>query len=104
MSPVEGELPELVGLSRRLERLRELGDISARALSMLIGASPNTVANLEAGRSRTPRSDILLSLARVLGTSAEYLAFGQGECPSVATVRDALGLAGYDPAQHGEPG
>lgn len=90
-----GVLPELVGFPQRLERLRHLGNISASALSRLIGASRNTVGNLEVGISRTPRGDVLYGLAKVFGTTVEYLAAGEGEEPNATSVREALACAGY---------
>ena len=90
-------LPDLSDLPARLERLRALGDISARALSLLIGASQNTVRRLENGISMTPRGDVLVALAQALGTSVEFLANGGGEEPSAAHVRAALANAGYRP-------
>lgn len=90
-------LPDLHGLPERLRRLRALGDISGRALSLLIGASQNTVLRLENEETQTPRGDVLVALARALGTSVEFIAEGVGDEPSAGAVRTALALAGYKP-------
>lgn len=90
-------LPDLCDLPARLERLRALGDISARALSLLVGASQNTVGRLENGITMTPRGDVLVALAQALGTTVEFLANGVGDEPTAAHVRSALANAGYRP-------
>jgi transcriptional regulator with XRE-family HTH domain len=90
-----GNAADRDGLAERVERLRQLGQISARNLSKLAGASPNTVRNLVSGRTATLRGDILVGLARALGVTAEFLVSGGEESPTAGSVREALARAGY---------
>ena len=95
--PVRKALPDLSEIGPRLEDLRQLGRISARKLSTLIGASPNTIRNIETQLCQAPRGDVLVALAKVLGTTVEYLVTGQEPAPTRQDVEQALAEAGYKP-------
>ena len=66
-------------LGKRVARLREPAGISARKLSLAIGASHGVIAQLESGDIVNLRGQLLLTLARALGTSPEFLLLGEGD-------------------------
>lgn len=86
-------LPQLTGLGDRLREAREIAGLSARMLGELAGTSHATVAYIERGRSQTPRADVLLGLALVLGVRIEWLAMGVGDPPLPRTIRKAVQAA-----------
>lgn len=69
--------PRAVG--RRLRETRERVEISQRALSFP-GCSPAYLSRIEAG-DRTPSLQVLRELARRLGVTEEYLAYGVEQQP-----------------------
>lgn len=87
------KLPDLTGLGARLRHLRELAGLTYRELAALAGVCHTTLVSIESGRSLTPRVDVILGLARVLGTTAEWLGTGDGLAPSATRVRRALAEA-----------
>ena len=75
------------GMGERLAALRtELG-LTKAALARLVGLSPSTVADIEKGAQTGV--DVLESLAKALGVSPAWLAFGEGprEIPKKRRVR-----------------
>lgn len=61
----------------RLRESRETRGLSAQALSLLAGIGRATVAQIER-RTRIPRLPHVVELARTLGVSPAWLAFGVG--------------------------
>jgi transcriptional regulator with XRE-family HTH domain len=59
---------------QRLQQLREDRSLTAAKLAKLTGVTPAAVWNWEKGT--IPRSDALLSVAKALGVSIEYLKSG----------------------------
>lgn len=77
-------------MQARLRDAREKSGLSQRGLSLLIGAAPATVGNIEDGRVKAPGIDTLASLAGALGTTVDFLALGDGDPPPYETVRAAI--------------
>lgn len=80
--------PSPLGL--RVARLRKAAGIGARPLSLAIGATHSVIAQLENGRIVDLRAGLLLPLARVLGTTMEFLLTGEGQEPSPEETRAAF--------------
>lgn len=67
-------------LASRVNWLLQQTEMSARALSLKAGLSPNHVGMLARGTVATrPAHDTLAALARAAGVSVEWLASGEGE-------------------------
>lgn len=79
-------------LASRMKTCRSMvPGLSARALSVLAGLSPPTVASIESGkRGEAIEARTLVALAAVLGTTTEYLLDGTGDAPSERRVRAAV--------------
>lgn len=77
-------------LRARLRDAREKSGLSQRGLSLLVGAAPGTVGNIEDGRVESPSADMLAALAGALGTTVDFLALGDGEAPAYEAVRAAV--------------
>jgi transcriptional regulator with XRE-family HTH domain len=81
------------GLGRRVAKIREAAGLPARQLGLVIGASHGLVAHLESGKVADLRSTLILSMARALGTSVEYLVEGTGTEPTIEETRAAFSAA-----------
>jgi transcriptional regulator with XRE-family HTH domain len=81
------------GLAERLRQLRERAGLSQRALSSLAGLSPSEVRLLESRERMDPRARVLVSLARTLGVTTDFLLNGEGELPSPEALATALHAA-----------
>jgi transcriptional regulator with XRE-family HTH domain len=77
----------------RLTRARELAELNPRGLSLLIGAAPVTVSNLERGMSRNPNADTVMALAHTLGVSLDWLLASKGREPTAERVKAAVARA-----------
>jgi transcriptional regulator with XRE-family HTH domain len=77
-------------LRARLTAARELGGLSCRSLSLLIGAAPLTVRNIESGHVDTPSADTLAAIAEALGVPLDWLAIGEGPAPTSESVLAAV--------------
>ncbi|MBX3261083.1 MAG: helix-turn-helix transcriptional regulator [Labilithrix sp.] len=76
-------------VGHRIKELRLEAGISARALSRLSGlASAGHVASIEGGSGARPET--LSAIARVLGTSLDWLVDGKGSRPTARAVRAAV--------------
>jgi transcriptional regulator with XRE-family HTH domain len=86
-------------LASRLRAVRTsvVPPLSARELAGLAGVSPPVVSNLERVDADRPGEKVaartVVALARVLGTSAEYLVDGEGDAPDPADVNAAVAKA-----------
>lgn len=69
-------------MHERIQALLRIGKLSARAASKLAGLDPTFISRLNAVRSTIPRTDALVALAAVFGTTADYLFAGRGTPPS----------------------
>lgn len=58
----------------RLEQLRRSQFLSVRRLAAMAKVKPNTISDIENGRTKLPRRDTMESLARALGVSLSDLA------------------------------
>lgn len=85
-------------LAARLRACRTMvPGLSARELGALADLPSPTVSNIERADPARPNEKIaartLLALARVLGTTVEYLVDGEGETPDPAEVNAAVARA-----------
>lgn len=76
---IEGDV---IGAGRRVKELREMIGVSAKSLSLATGFSHNVVWQLESGYLTRPCADLIVNLAMLLGTSAEWLMRGVGSPPT----------------------
>lgn len=83
------------GMGARLQELRTQRGFSKAALARLAGLSPTALANIENGAQSGV--DVVETLARVLGISPAWLAFGQK--PEIVPER----RRGRPPAQSSAP-
>lgn len=63
-------------MGRRLGTARSQGDVSRAELARRTGLSPRAISKIEAGGQSG--IDVICSLAKVLGVSPAWLAFGEG--------------------------
>lgn len=72
-------------------------ELSARELAALAELPPPTVSNIERSDDARPGDRIaaktIVALARVLGTTAEWLMTGEGDAPTAADVTAAIEAA-----------
>lgn len=81
-------------VAERLAWARRIAGLSQRRLSSLAGLSTRHVCSLEGGELQGHmREDTAKALARVLGTSASWLAFGEGKRPTEDQIRAAAAAA-----------
>jgi transcriptional regulator with XRE-family HTH domain len=72
-------------LRDRLRKLRKLHGHSYTSLAEAAGVSRTAVRNIEEARS-VPGVDLVESLARALGVSPSWLAYGEGPEPDLSAV------------------
>lgn len=77
-------------LGCRVAKLRRAAKLSARELSLAIGASHGVVAQLECGTITDLRSSFIPRLAKALGTTSDYLLTGEGSEPTPEQTREAF--------------
>jgi len=80
-------------VGERIQKLRERAELSARELCRLAAISEGHVALIESGHVRHVGGDTVLKIARVLGTSADWLLSGEGREPSDSAIRSAVAAA-----------
>jgi len=83
----------MTGLGERLARLREFSGLSASELGLMAGLSHAIVGLLERDDRPNPGALTVLKLARVLGTTVEYLLEGVGGEPTKEKVLEAVEAA-----------
>jgi transcriptional regulator with XRE-family HTH domain len=62
----------------RLRHARKARDLTQQRLAHLSGVKQGSISDLERGESKTFRGNTLLSLARALNVSPEWLSHGRG--------------------------
>lgn len=77
----------------RVHQARTDAGLSARELSKLAGVSNAYVTLLEGGRSAAPSQAIVARLAKVLGTTSDWLGSGIGVAPSPKLLAEAVARA-----------
>lgn len=77
-------------IGARLKARREAAGIERSELGGLAGLSPALVGMIERGDRANIAAATAVALARVLGTTAEYLVTGDGDPPPDAAVRAAV--------------
>lgn len=80
-------------LGSRLSERRNAAGLERSELGELAGLSPALVGMIERGDRTNIAATTATSLARVLGTRAEYLVDGEGDPPTDADVREAVARA-----------
>lgn len=73
----EGQLPLCTGMGARLLAQREARALSRSALGQLADVSHTTLGNIEAGRTM-PSVSLAEQVAKALGVSPAWLAYGEG--------------------------
>lgn len=76
-------------LSDRLQQARNARGLSARALSLSSGLTDSVVGQIERGEIRSPRSDVVVALAKALDVDAGWLLAGEGRGPAEAPAEVA---------------
>ena len=71
-----------MALAERIKDARILAGLSQAELARRCGVSPSLLCNLENGKIKSLRHSTLLQMARILGTSPEWIAFGKGHAKS----------------------
>lgn len=86
-------------LNERLAQLRLRAGLEQRVLSRLAGLkSEGAVFAIESGAIKDPQGSTVVRLAKVLGTSADYLIAGTGLAPSDEALKAAVTAAREQPA------
>ena len=67
-----------MALADRIKKARILAGLSQAELARQCGVSPSLLCNLENGKIKSLRHSMLLQMAKILGKSPEWLAFGNG--------------------------
>ena len=75
--------PGASGIAARLKLARSHAELTIRALASAAGVASSAITDTEIG-NRIPRADTIEKIARALGVSACWLAYGEGTAPSWA--------------------
>ena len=79
-----------MSLADRIKEARTRAGLSQVALAKKCGIAPLSLHGFESGRSKSMRQSTLLRMAKALGQSPEWLAFGDGQhAESVAPSRES---------------
>ncbi|MFH1816384.1 MAG: helix-turn-helix transcriptional regulator [Pseudomonadota bacterium] len=74
-----------MALADRIKKARILAGLSQAELARRCGVSPSLLCNLENGKIKSLRHSMLLQMAKILGKSPEWLAFGRGHAKTSST-------------------
>jgi transcriptional regulator with XRE-family HTH domain len=72
--------PGASGIAARLKLARSHAKLTIRALASAAGVASSAITDTEIG-NRIPRADTIEKIARALGVSACWLAYGEGTSP-----------------------
>lgn len=72
--------PGASGIAARLKLARSHAELTIRALASAAGVASSAITDTEIG-NRIPRADTIEKIARALGVSACWLAYGEGSAP-----------------------
>ena len=75
------DAPYASGLSRRFRLAREHAKLTQRGLAAVAKCAESMISDIEGGSGRMPQIDTIEALARVLGISPGWLAYGDGVAP-----------------------
>lgn len=81
-----------LGFYERVRELRTVGGVSARKLARLAGWNDTALSAAESGGG-SMSAERALVLAKVLGTTVEWLVSGEGVAPTEAEVLAAVARA-----------
>lgn len=76
--------PGASGIAARLKLARSHAELTIRALASAAGVASSAITDTEIG-NRIPRADTIEKIARALGVSACWLAYGEGTVPRWAS-------------------
>lgn len=76
-------------LGERLYKIRTAAEIPARALGEAAGVSHAVVRHIETGHIVEPKGSIVANLAKLLGTTSDWLISGIGKAPTVLAAKAA---------------
>lgn len=82
-----------VMLHERIARLRVAAGLGQRELCRLAGLNPTFLSRARVSSHMVPRADLVVAIAHVLGTTADWLVAGHGEAPTDAAVVAAVRAA-----------
>lgn len=82
-----------VMLHERIARLRVAAGLGQRELCRLAGLNPTFLSRARVSSQMVPRADLVVAIAHVLGTTADWLVAGHGEAPTDAAVVAAVRAA-----------
>lgn len=82
---VSNSAPGAGGIAARLKLARSHAEMTIRALASAAGVASSAITDTEIGH-RIPRADTLEKIARALGVSACWLAYGEGTAPTWTSV------------------
>jgi transcriptional regulator with XRE-family HTH domain len=91
-------------MHERIDYLIAISGISARLASSLAGLNPTFISRRKCSPKTIPRADFVIALAKVFGTSAEWLFAGLGEAPTPEHVRASVEQAKERLAKRDESG
>jgi transcriptional regulator with XRE-family HTH domain len=80
-------------LANRLRELRTQTDLSCRELALIIDSSPAYPSLIEAGKRPRIGAGLAGEIARVFGTTIDYLVSGVGRPPAKETLQKAVARA-----------
>lgn len=86
-SKAPSDVPLSSGLGRRFRLAREKKELTLRALATLSGCQYSTIVAVELS-NRMPQITTVEILARALGVSPGWLAFGDGKSPKWDRSKD----------------
>ena len=81
------------GLGTRIQKLRNLADLSARELSGLAGLQPSHARLIETGNPEQITAKTVAAIASVFGASIDWLYRGVGVAPAEEVMRAAIDRA-----------
>lgn len=82
-----------MSIGLRVRVLRERAQLSRGELARLARVQPHRVHDIERGEAASPQVHAVVAIARVLGTSAEWLADGVGAEPTLRELGEAVSAA-----------
>ena len=81
MSPrVKPRIPDVEGMARRFNQARQHAKLTLSELEKKSGCAMSMLSGISIG-DRMPRVDSVAKIARALGVSAGWLAYGEGVAP-----------------------
>lgn len=64
-------------LNKNINKIREEKNITIRELSRRTGIAPSVISNIESGKTKNPRINIVCNIAKGLNVSLDILVYGK---------------------------